>query len=803
MVLRKGLHHAVIFPVFLLVLCVQEFSLVCRLFHTGDTSLSQHFRLGVASANNFNYNDEDTSTTSTPGQQRQHMDPNFIYEQAIAAFDDGKYDDAPLLFWQAILSHGDESNFTIEDVFQKFMNCYKKQGNVALGYLFVADQYSARGNYQEAKMYAEATLAIDPTNVEARSVLAAAKDGLKGGNAGGGGGNSPSTTPKTSPKTSTKTSPDEDTPESLYNEAGEFFGKKQYSMAAMKNQESCDLSKGKLSQACANAIYCRSNVCDWGPNGTLYDKDLKTLERITRSEISRMRYVDHDGKVKWSHFAAVHPHMTLGYDLNDGRLKKMIAESYALTDVYYGVAEVTGPDKFQEALIGYPLDQSVNRPKYKRDRANGAKIKVGYLGVGFSSKAVIFLAQDVFRFHDKSRFETHVFSTGKADHVNFIKGTMRGVDWRKRVEQNADYFHDVQYLRDQGPIALADYISSLGIHILVDWDGYARQGERAQGIFHLRPAPVQIMHQEFLGTPGANFDYIVTDQLVSPLRLENDYAEKFIYMPHHFFCKGHRMQKEVIPPRLAYQPKNTSTSSYVQGEGTPQQNKCGVSNKYHDVSFVFCNFNKFLKFNPPMFRLWLRILERVPDSQICLLGNPKEGIAFLLQFINEFNSDLIDRVSFLDWENNPFDHQQRSFDMCNAVLDSHPYNGHTTGMDALYAGLPIVTRSDGVEMGSRVITSANMVLGTPELNAPGGIDEYEEIAVRLGTDDAFYNSMRKKLVKAALQDNPMHPFWDMKRYTKNLEQGMEKAWDKFLNAEDPDHIYVEDEEDGIGMNDEL
>jgi protein O-GlcNAc transferase len=97
------------------------------------------------------------------------------------------------------------------------------------------------------------------------------------------------------------------------------------------------------------------------------------------------------------------------------------------------------------------------------------------------------------------------------------------------------------------------------------------------------------------------------------------------------------------------------------------------------------------------------------------------------------------------------------------MLDSHPYNGHTTAQDALYAGVPIVTRSDGEDMASRVTTSANIVLGLDELNAYNGVEEYESIAIRLGTDEKWFKSIRTNLISSCLEKNPMHPFWDVPR----------------------------------------
>ena len=83
----------------------------------------------------------------------------------------------------------------------------------------------------------------------------------------------------------------------------------------------------------------------------------------------------------------------------------------------------------------------------------------------------------------------------------FIKHGMRGVDWRERVKANVDHFHDCQAMK-MDHIKAARFIHDKGIHVLIEWDGYARQGERAQGLFALRCAPIQILHQEFLGTSG-------------------------------------------------------------------------------------------------------------------------------------------------------------------------------------------------------------------------------------------------------------------------------------------------------------
>lgn len=82
------------------------------------------------------------------------------------------------------------------------------------------------------------------------------------------------------------------------------------------------------------------------------------------------------------------------------------------------------------------------------------------------------------------------------------------------MANQVDYFHDIEEIK-MDHIALARFIHEKGIHILIEWDGYARQGERAQGLMALRSSPIQVLHQEFLGTSGGTYvDYIVTDKVI-------------------------------------------------------------------------------------------------------------------------------------------------------------------------------------------------------------------------------------------------------------------------------------------------
>lgn len=492
----------------------------------------------------------------------------------------------------------------------------------------------------------------------------------------------------------------------------------------------------------------------------------------------------------------------LGYPV-DPELKRYTAESVAYMDERMARVALKSDDEIVGTkLPDLPPDLPYSLEEYRTRFARDDIIRVGFVGSGFNSKAVLYLSQDMFRFFNYSKFEVHVFSFGPPDSPLFIQHGMRGVDWRERVRANVDHFHDCQpFSKDH--IAAARYIHRQNIHILLEWDGYARQGERAQGLFALRPAPVQMLHQEYLGSSGALYvDYLFSDIVTSPPETHHLYTEKLIYLPNHFFSKGHAYQREVKKPTHGYLPR---TRPYTPGTGSPSENRCLAQDTLgpSEPSFVFCNFNKFLKNNPQTVRSWIRILRNVPNSLLCLLENPKEGVPYFRKFVHEAaatatgqavapgdGDELNNRIHFLPWERSPFEHQKRNQDFCNVMLDSFPYNGHTVAQDALYGGVPIVTRSDGRDMSSRVSTSANVVLGLEELNALGGPGEYEDIAIRLGKNRTFYRDVRAKLIDSSLQRNPMHPYWDVARYVKNFEVGLESAWRRFLDRLPPEPIFV-------------
>lgn len=153
-------------------------------------------------------------------------------------------------------------------------------------------------------------------------------------------------------------------------------------------------------------------------------------------------------------------------------------------------------------------------------------------------------------------------------------------------------------------------------------------------------------------------------------------------------------------------------------------------------------------------------------------------------------------LEFLPFESSPFVHQRRISEHCDVVLDNPIYNAHTMAVDTLWAGVPLVTFGNGVDMGGRVGMSILHELGLPELIGESN-EQYVQIAKQLATDEAFFLDIRRRLVETSRE--PLNRFWNPRLYVHHLEKGLSAAWERFLDGKPPAHIQVDGTQDVDGL----
>uniref|UniRef100_H2Y6P5 UDP-N-acetylglucosamine--peptide N-acetylglucosaminyltransferase 110 kDa subunit n=1 Tax=Ciona savignyi TaxID=51511 RepID=H2Y6P5_CIOSA len=195
---------------------------------------------------------------------------------------------------------------------------------------------------------------------------------------------------------------------------------------------------------------------------------------------------------------------------------------------------------------------------------------------------------------------------------------------------------------------------------------------------------------------------------------------------------------------------------------------------------VYCNFNQLYKIDPSTLVMWCNILKRVPNSVLWLLRFPAVGEANVKKFARQTCGINANRIIFSAVA--PKEEHVRRGQLADVCLDTPLCNGHTTAMDVLWAGCPMVTLPKET-LASRVASSQLACLGCPELIAESS-QHYEDIAVRLGTDLDYLKSVRAKV----WHKRTTSPLFNVKRYVSDLEQLLFKMWRKHENGQEVDHI---------------
>ena len=382
-------------------------------------------------------------------------------------------------------------------------------------------------------------------------------------------------------------------------------------------------------------------------------------------------------------------------------------------------------------------------PAARGPRDARGRLRIGYLSEGFRNFPTAHLIQGMFRHHDRDGFEIFAYSYGPDDRSSY----------RRTIADTVDHFVDI---RSDTIEASAQRIHADRIDILVDLKGYTRFA-RPQ-IAALRPAPIQVSYLGYPGTWGCDaMDYVLVDRFVVPPSEAAHFTEQLVYLPHCYQVTDDR------------QP--------IAAE-TPSRAACGLP----AAGFVFCCFNKPFKLEPAIFDVWMRILGQVPGSVLWLIRELPEAEDNLRQAAEQRGISG-DRLVFADILPKPA-HLARHR-LADLFLDSYSYTAHTTGSDALWAGLPLIT-CPGTTFAARVAASLLTTLDLPALIARN-LADYEERAVRLATDPAALNALRAKLAR----NRETAPLFDTARFARGLEAAYRRMWEIHEVGDPPRLIQVE------------
>jgi len=349
------------------------------------------------------------------------------------------------------------------------------------------------------------------------------------------------------------------------------------------------------------------------------------------------------------------------------------------------------------------------------------KLRIAYVSSDFCLHPVSLLTVELFELHHREQFEVYGFSWSRED----------GSALRKRVVNAMDHYIRIHDMSDE---EAARCIRGHEIDILIDLHGLT-SGVRPN-ILSSRPAPIQMT---YLGYPGTTampaIDYVIADRYVLPEECAPHFTEQPVYMPDIFqVCDR---QREIAP--------------------TPTRKSCGLP----EDAVVYCSFNNNYKFTPEVFFVWMRILERVPNSVLWLLADNPWAQLHLCECAKQHGID-VSRLIFAP-RVAPSAYLAR-YRVADLFLDTYPFNAGTTANDALWAGLPLLTYS-GRTFSSRMAGSLLRAVGMSELITTS-LREYEEKAVQLGLKPSDLVVLKKRLQ----ENRTVTPLFDTPRFVHNLER---------------------------------
>lgn len=375
--------------------------------------------------------------------------------------------------------------------------------------------------------------------------------------------------------------------------------------------------------------------------------------------------------------------------------------------------------------------------------ARKGKIRLGYYSADFYNHATSYLMANLFEAHDKDRFELFAFSFGvdKQDEM------------RQRVSRAFDRFIDV---RSRSDMEVAQLSRELGIDIAIDLKGFT-QHERA-GMFAYRCAPVQVNYLGYPGTMGADYiDYLIADPVLIPAEARVHYAEKIAYLPHSYQVNDARRR---IADRV-----------FDRRElGLPER------------GFVFCCFNNTYKITPQAFDSWMRLLKAVPGSVLWLF---EDNALAATNLRRQAQARGVEPGRLVFAPRMPLPEHLARHRAADLFLDTLPYNAHTTASDALWAGLPVVTRA-GESFAGRVAASLLTAIRLPELITQTQ-EAYEAKALELALNPGLLRAIEDKLAANRLDA----PLFDVALFARHIEAAYSAMYERHQAGLAPDHLFVD------------
>lgn len=278
----------------------------------------------------------------------------------------------------------------------------------------------------------------------------------------------------------------------------------------------------------------------------------------------------------------------------------------------------------------------------------GRKLRVGYLSAFFGERNWMKGYMGAINAHDRDRFEIHLLADGA------VPSAENGY-----IDHPEDRIWEIAGVSNPD---LAGHITKARLDVLVDLNGYSYQ--RRLPLFLYRPARLQVCWVGMYGTTGLReIDRLVGDAVVAPVAEERHYTEQIVRVPGSYLA----FQVFYLVPDVAPPP-------------------CLVSRR-----LTFGCFSSAYKLTGETIAAYAAILRGAPGSSLLLRNRTLEEPSNRADTLRRFADHGVGAERLmLEGGAEHFDFL-RGYDQVDVALDTFPYNGGTTTIEALWQGVPMLT----------------------------------------------------------------------------------------------------------------
>ena len=363
-----------------------------------------------------------------------------------------------------------------------------------------------------------------------------------------------------------------------------------------------------------------------------------------------------------------------------------------------------------------------------------SKLKLGFVSGDLRNHPVGYFVESLVSELDKNQFELYAFPT-----VSNVD------DLTSRIKK---HFNEWIPIYGKSDFEAAQIINNSKVHVLIDLSGHTANNRLP--VFSYKPAPIQASWLGYFATTGIpEIDYFIGDPFLSPQNENHHFTEKIIKLPNTWLC---------LTP-----PKNISKTD----------DQPASKNKY----FTFGNFSNLSKINERVIDAWAKVLEQVPNSKLLIKSKQLSELRVRFELEKRFVAKNIPNDRLILESASSRENYFEAYNRIDMVLDSFPYPGGTTSVDALWMGVQVLTLKGNrflSHLGESIASNAGQQNWIAE-----SLDEYIEKAIKYSSNIIELHKKRNAL-KVDIINTPL---FDSRLFAKGFGEMLLRMWDEKIENE--------------------